>query len=44
LIGRQRYFSQQLVEFSENPLLRFDEGVKLAKAYDQWVRLHAASF
>jgi hypothetical protein len=37
-MGKKRFLSGQLVEFTENPLTRFDEDVKLARAYDQWVR------
>jgi hypothetical protein len=36
-MGQQRYLSGRMVEFTENPLTRFDEEVKLARAYDQWV-------
>jgi hypothetical protein len=38
-VGQQRYLSGRMVEFTENPLTRFDEEVKLARAYDQWVSL-----
>lgn len=30
--------------FTENPLTRFDEDVKLARAYDQWVSLYLQVF
>lgn len=37
VLGKQRYLSRHLVEFYENPLARFDEEVKIGRAYDQWV-------
>lgn len=41
LLGQEKYLSGRMVEFVENPLTRFDEEVRLARAYDQWVSLNS---